>query len=70
MNSGDGGQDTESLKGFYAYKNTFDKKSTWVSIPKKSMFCPQLSLVKMLIPPPRSQVRDQCRPIRRPGARF
>jgi hypothetical protein len=31
--SGDG-----NLKGFYSYKNTFDKDSVWLSIPKDGIF--------------------------------
>lgn len=30
--SGDG-----NLKGFYSYKNTFDKDSVWLNIPKDGM---------------------------------
>lgn len=31
------GQDADdSLQGFYAYKNTFDKDSVWVDTPKRS----------------------------------
>lgn len=27
------------LKGFYSYKNTFDKDSVWLDIPKHGMQC-------------------------------
>lgn len=33
MNGG-GEESASSLKGFYAYKNTFDEGSIWVDIPK------------------------------------
>ena len=26
----------DSLKGFFGYKNTFDKNSVWVEVPKQS----------------------------------
>ncbi|KAI9718291.1 MAG: hypothetical protein M1828_006755 [Chrysothrix sp. TS-e1954] len=34
----DDGRDAESLKGFYAYKNTFDKDSVWVKVPRRVTF--------------------------------
>jgi hypothetical protein len=33
MNGDDSG-DEKSLKGFYAYKNTFDENAIWMDIPK------------------------------------
>ena len=33
MNGDDSG-DENSLKGFYAYKNTFDDDAIWIDIPK------------------------------------
>lgn len=31
-----------NLRGFYSYKNTFDKDSVWLDIPKHGMLCPIL----------------------------
>lgn len=36
MNGDDSG-DENSLKGFYAYKNTFDDDTIWMNIPKNGM---------------------------------
>ena len=33
-----------ALKGFFSYKNTFDKDSVWLDIPKHGM-CLLLSLI-------------------------
>ena len=33
MNGDDSG-DEDTLKGFYAYKNTFDDETVWVDIPQ------------------------------------
>ena len=30
-------ESASSLKGFYAYKNTFDEASIWVDIPKQGL---------------------------------
>ncbi|KAI9817894.1 MAG: hypothetical protein M1827_001013 [Pycnora praestabilis] len=39
MNGGDERASTDgSLKGFYAYKNTFDEESVWLEIPKQVTF--------------------------------
>ena len=40
MNGDDSG-DENSLKGFYAYKNTFDDDAIWIDIPKngKTQVC-------------------------------
>jgi len=49
MNGDDSG-DEKSLKGFYAYKNTFDEDTIWMDIPRNGMFmfkahyCPLLIL--------------------------
>ena len=32
----DGAGSSHSLSGFYAYKNTFDRNSVWLDIPKQS----------------------------------
>lgn len=37
MNGDDLGDDN-SLKGFYAYKNTFDEDTIWMDIPKNGTF--------------------------------
>lgn len=37
MNGDDSG-DENSLKGFYAYKNTFDEDATWMDIPRNVIF--------------------------------
>lgn len=53
MNSEDGDGDYEgeeltasggrgNLRGFYSYKNTFNKDSVWLDIPKHGMLCPIL----------------------------
>lgn len=31
-----------NLRGFYSYKNTFNKDSVWLDIPKHGMLCPIL----------------------------
>jgi hypothetical protein len=36
MNGDDSG-DEHSLKGFYAYKNTFDEDTIWMDIPRHGM---------------------------------
>ncbi|KAF2461517.1 hypothetical protein BDY21DRAFT_398090 [Lineolata rhizophorae] len=35
MNGEDAGDGCNQLKGFYAYKNTFDQESVWLEIPEK-----------------------------------
>ena len=36
MNGSDDGTDSDgNLKGFYAYKNTFDEGSVWLEVPKQ-----------------------------------
>ena len=37
----DDADETDSLKSFYAYKNSFEKDSIWVKIPKRGEFLPQ-----------------------------
>lgn len=43
MNKNGAGDESESpngrgnLRGFYSYKNTFDKDSVWLDIPKHGM---------------------------------
>jgi hypothetical protein len=34
MNGEESKGDGSGLKGFYAYKNTFDEGNTWVDVPK------------------------------------
>jgi hypothetical protein len=36
MNGDDSGDDNP-LKGFYAYKNTFDEDTVWMAIPRHGM---------------------------------
>ena len=36
----------DSLKGFFGYKNTFDKNSVWVEVPKQSKL--QVQIVSAL----------------------
>ena len=37
--AGDGGgrRESNSLRGFYSYKNTFDEDSVWLDIPKNGL---------------------------------
>ena len=42
MNGNDSG-DENPLKGFYAYKNTFDDETIWLDIPRNGEFLPQAS---------------------------
>jgi hypothetical protein len=42
MNGEDSG-DENSLKGFYAYKNTFDDDAIWMDIPKHGETSPRFS---------------------------
>lgn len=36
--SGSAGGSVAGLEGFYAYRNTFDDSSVWVSVPKKCAY--------------------------------
>jgi hypothetical protein len=43
MNGDDSG-DENTLKGFYAYKNTFDDETVWLDVPKHGELLPSSSL--------------------------
>lgn len=49
MNGEDSG-DENSLKGFYAYKNTFDDDAIWMDIPKNGERSDSLPLTFLLMP--------------------
>jgi len=44
MNGGDDSGDENTLKGFYAYKNTFDDETVWLDIPQHSKLPPPSTL--------------------------
>lgn len=53
-----------NLNGFYSYKNTFDKDSVWLDVPKHGMIgTDPIGGIFLLIFP--SRLRRQLRPVRR-----
>jgi hypothetical protein len=48
MNGDDSG-DENSLKGFYAYKNTFDEDTIWMDIPRNGMLLCEMLICSPLI---------------------
>lgn len=48
MNGDDSG-DENSLKGFYAYKNTFDDDTIWMDIPRNGMCCTNEPFPKLTV---------------------